>query len=66
MATATRVYVVKEEGVDKERLVRAINPAQAIRHVVRKKFSADVATQDALIRVLSSGATVEEASADPE
>lgn len=43
------------------RLVRAPNAAQAIRHVVRGLFKAEVATQTQLVDLLTAGVKVEEA-----
>lgn len=50
---ATRIYIVKQQDGDKttERLVRAASPSQAINHVAKPQFSAEVASQDELIRL---------------
>lgn len=64
MAQQQRVYIVTEEGNERVRLVRASTPAQAIRHVVKSVFSANVASQDALIDALGKGETVENAAED--
>lgn len=60
MATATRIYKVKSTtpGVP-TRLVRSANPSQAIRHVVADTFSAEPASQDDLVNLISSGVIVE-------
>ncbi|MFM2345380.1 MAG: hypothetical protein RL654_133 [Pseudomonadota bacterium] len=61
--TPRRVYVVRDNTNGKTRLVRAINVAAALRHVVRIAYAVDVATQDDLIELLTSGVAVEDASA---
>lgn len=58
---ANRVYVVTDTETDKQRLVRAVNQAQSIRHCATR-FSAAVAAQDTLIDLLASGVKVEDAS----
>ena len=58
----TRIYVV--EGPGGPRLVRAGNPAQAIRHVARKQYSAIVADQEALVSMLTNGVKIEAARHD--
>ena len=60
MATATRIYKVSSpiDGVP-TRLVRAPNPAQAVRHVVADTFNAAPATQDELVNLVSAGVVVE-------
>lgn len=67
---SSRIYVVTDATVaptDPEqqahRLVRAGNPAQAIRHVVRGRFSAEVAGQATLVRLVAAGVGVEEVEA---
>jgi len=59
---STRIYLVKEVGGNNdepsERLVRAGNQAQAVKHVVGKRFTAKVATQDDLARMLPEGAEI--------
>jgi len=57
MATATRVYVVHEDGKAKA-LVRAVSQAAAIRVHTAERFEAIVADQDALIRHLGAGMKV--------
>lgn len=68
MATAKRIYVVHiahggENGTE-TRLVRAPNPAQAIRHVADQTITADVATQDDLVDLINAGIKVETAGKD--
>lgn len=62
MAT-NRIYVVKQQDGDKttERLVRAQSAAQAIKHVAKPQFTAEVGSQDEILR-LAKTHTVEEAS----
>lgn len=62
MAQQQRVYLVTEQGSELPRLVRAGTPAQAIRHVVKAKFTAAPASQNDLIDALGKGATVENAA----
>lgn len=68
MANNTRIYVVSEHadpadavGVVK-RMVRASTPAQAIRHVVAPRFTAEVATTDDAVTLASNGVKVEDAA----
>lgn len=68
MATTTprRVYAVHHAATGTTRLVRAVNVAAAIRHVVRTAYAVEVASQDALIELLTAGTRVEDAGADDE
>jgi hypothetical protein len=63
----TRIYRVTESSLTEDaavlHLVRAQSAAQAIRHVVSPRFSAEVASQDDLVTLLSKGAKVREATA---
>lgn len=68
MSTANRIYTVTEANEPGQRgsvrhLVRASSQAQAIRHVVSEKFTADVATPDELVELCSAGVKVREATA---
>lgn len=47
----TRIYLVSSVNESK-RLVRATNPAQAVRHVARAEITASVASQDDLVTLL--------------
>jgi hypothetical protein len=60
-----RIYIVRplRDG-PKARLVRAANNAQALRHVALDTLTAEVASQDDLVRLVGQGAKVEEAGAD--
>ena len=67
--TPTRVYLVSEfrsslESVGTVHLVRAVTPAQAIRHVARNRYQAEVAGQDELIQYVSAGVKVQTAGED--
>lgn len=62
MTTEKRIYVVTNreiEGGD-ERLIYAANAAQAIRHATQP-FSARVASQDDLVRLVKQDVEVEKA-----
>ncbi len=62
MPAPTRIYLVTApDGAST--LVRAVTPAQAIRHAARG-FTARVADQDDLVRLLGDGAKVEAAGDD--
>lgn len=63
---STRIYVVQDTETDEKALVRAANQAQALRHVVKNRFAVGLASQDTLVELLESGATVETASAEQE
>ena len=64
MAT-TRIYVVRDTANESKRLVRASTQAQAIRHVVKDRFEVTVADQETLVFMMSNGAMVEDAAAEP-
>lgn len=64
MATATRIYVVHQDGTARA-LVRARSQAEAIRHCTANRFEAIVADQDHLVRLLGDGMSVEDANAEP-
>lgn len=59
----TRIYIVTNGAAD-PRLVKAANPAQAIRHVTKPIYKAEVAGQEALVAALTKGVKVE--TAKPE
>lgn len=68
MKQATRIYVVRtveRTGDFSERLVRAHTPAQAIRWCAKDIIFAEVASQDDLVALASSGVRVEKAG-DPD
>lgn len=61
---SNRIYVIHDKrgtGPGDQRLVRAGTRAQALRHVAQDVFFVNIASQDALVRLLSRGATVEDA-----
>ena len=64
--TPTRIYAVHDAGLDTTHLVRATSPATAIRHVTRKQYTAEVATQERIVAALTAGGTVLDASAIAE
>lgn len=67
-ATPTRIYLVKtmhESKVIAQRLVRAPNQAQAIRHVATESITAEVATQDECIALAAAGVKVETSGDKP-
>jgi hypothetical protein len=62
MATPTRIYAVKSQtGLS---LVRAVSKHQAISHLAKATFTADVADPELLVKLVSGGAKVEDARAD--
>jgi hypothetical protein len=64
MATAKRIYLVTcDNGA--ERLVNASNKASAIHYCVKAAYSADVASQADLVRLMQAGAKVVEAGDAP-
>jgi hypothetical protein len=65
MATASRIYVVFQDG-EAIRLVRARSQSEAIRHVTANLYEAVVADQDALIKAIGEGMNVETAQPEPE
>lgn len=60
-----RIYRVINTQTAAEHLVRAHSQAQAIRHVVSHEYRAAVACQEALVELLTAGATVQDAGAEP-
>jgi hypothetical protein len=60
---STRIYVVTDIESNHHRLVRAANQAQAMRHVAQACFDVEVASQDDLVSLLSSGHPIELAGA---
>lgn len=59
--TATRIYAVHDAGLNKTHLVRAKNPAAAVRHIARKQYTAEVATQNMLVIAINAGELVQDA-----
>lgn len=68
MAAKTRIYriVDKEEGDAKKRirLVKATNPAQALKHVTTPRFTTLVAEMDDVVSLVKSGIEVEIAATE--
>lgn len=60
--TATRIYVVTENGKPEQRLIRATFRATAVRHAAGTRFVAKAATQDDLERLITAGVRVEQAA----
>lgn len=60
---STRIYLVTDVETNKHRLIRAGNQAQAIRHAAQTRFDIEVAGQDDLVSLLTSGIPVELAGA---
>lgn len=56
--TVTRIYLVRHTDTGAERLVRAANAVQARNHAARDTIDVNVATQDQLVALLTSGTTV--------
>ena len=56
---STRIYLVTDTETNKHRLIRAANQAQAIRHAAQTRFDIEVAGQDDLVSLLTSGIPVE-------
>lgn len=60
---STRIYLVTDVETNKHRLIRAGNQSQAIRHAAQTRFDIEVAGQDDLVSLLTSGIPVEMAGA---
>jgi len=61
----TRIYTVTRVGGE-TRLVKATNQTQALRYVVDKTLSVDLAGQDDLVRLLGEGVKVEAVNSEDE
>jgi hypothetical protein len=59
-----RIYKVEGPLPESVRLVRAANRNQAIRHAVRNDYRAELATQDELVELITSGTPVEDAATE--
>lgn len=57
--TQTRIYTVTDGETDEKYLVRASSVAQAVAHV-SKRFRANVASQEELVRLLDEDIDVED------
>jgi hypothetical protein len=60
---STRIYVVTDIETSRHRLIRASNQAQAIRHAAQTRFDIEVAGQEDLVSLLTSGVPIELAGA---
>jgi hypothetical protein len=60
----TRIYAVHDAGLNTCHLVRATNPAAAVRFIARKQYTPEVATQERLVSALSSGQQVLDAASN--
>lgn len=58
---STRIYAITYKPSGKTHLVRAATRSQAVHHVARSEFAADVASQDTLVKLLQSGVAVQDA-----
>ena len=62
----SRIYVVLDAKANQQHLVRASTPAAAIKAIVTPNYSAGLADQDTLIRLVSGGVKVIEAKDDSD
>ena len=60
---STRIYVVTDVETNRHRLIRAGNQAQAIRHAAQTRVDIEVAGQEDLVSLLTSGVPIELAGA---
>lgn len=60
--TPSRIYAVTNTSSGAVGLVRATSPAQAVRHVTRTLYTAEVASQEALVTALGDGVSVVDAT----
>jgi hypothetical protein len=65
-AAPSRIYVVSREGDKKRELVRAKSQSQAINHIVRNEFKAEVASQDQILELGPQGVVDATADVDVE
>jgi hypothetical protein len=61
MATATRPYIVADKS-GAQRIVQAINQAQALRHVATDQFTVKAASASEVIDLMTAGVKPETAS----
>lgn len=62
MSAPTRIYLVVDKATGTKRLAKAGNKAQALRAVTSDQFSVDVASQEDLVNLISTGAQVLDAT----
>ena len=60
---STRIYVVTDIETSRHRLIRASSQALAIRHAAQTRFDIEVAGQEDLVSLLTSGVPIELAGA---
>lgn len=58
---SSRIYVVGAPGSNKKRLVKAASPWQAIKHAVKDKVQANVATTVEVAELMQAGVELETA-----
>ncbi len=63
---STRIYLVTDRDTQTQRLIRATNQAQAVRHAAQSRFDIQVASQDTLVKLLDAGQKVESAATATE
>lgn len=67
MAAKKRIYLVTDLADDgAQHLVRAGSGSQAIRHIVRSKYLAEVAKQDDIVRLVAMHELVQDAGEEQE
>jgi len=59
VSTPTRIYLVRNTDTAEERLVRATNAPRGLAHIVRTSYTAEVASQDQLVALLTGDNRVE-------
>lgn len=65
MAGKTRLYrVIDNEGAGPDHLVDASGQSQAIRHVVRDRYEARIATPHEVANLVTNGVAIETAGGD--
>lgn len=62
---STRIYAATQAG-GAQWLVRATSQAQAIRHIVRSQYSANVAAQETIVEAYERGERVVDATRDDD
>ncbi len=55
---ASRIYAVKDTQAKTVELVRAANPAAAVRHVVGRRYYVEVANQQTIVDLMMAGKKV--------
>lgn len=65
MSSAARIYIVTDKVANSKHLVKATNQAQAVRHIAAARLDCMVANSIEVVTLMQSGATVEDATAQP-